>query len=327
MEEIYNNYFKDHPFPSLVLKPENGSRYIIHDVNESFLTAVQVRKSDLVNKDLFEAFLNNAHNKSSISASIVKTSLAFVKTFRTPRKLERLPFTYYKEGEANLKLWEIFNYPIIDKEDNLKYIIHVSRDIPKEEYDKNRTSHPPDNDKKVFEKLQFVQVIDDFNEVLKSRGKMEDVLEKAFSVIGEALSVERMYFYKNSKDDESKEESTSLYIEWAKNSSWETLKCSKNQEVPFEDWKEMIIPLAHRIEFKKNIRDIKNLRLKESLIAKGIKGLYALPIFVSNQFYGFIAMDECMEEREWSKKEQDFFKCIAALISAEIESSLENRNN
>lgn len=75
MDFIYSSYFKHNPYPSLVLIPEDSSSYKIYDANDAFIDIMQVDKDSILEKDIFESFLNNDRNVASLVVSIMKKLL------------------------------------------------------------------------------------------------------------------------------------------------------------------------------------------------------------------------------------------------------------
>lgn len=131
MEFIYTSYFQLNPYPSLVLKPDNDSNYIIYDVNQAFLDNMEIERDSILHRDLFGTLLKNEKNVTSVVAALLKTTLAYVKTYCIPREINNIPIRYINNiGKEKYKSWDISNYPVIDEDNNLIYLLLMAKEIP-----------------------------------------------------------------------------------------------------------------------------------------------------------------------------------------------------
>lgn len=92
MDFIYRSYFKHNPYPSLILKPDLDSSYKIYDANDAFIDIMQIDKNSILDKDIFESFLGDERNVATVVSSIIKTSLAYVRTFWIPKKNRKIAY-------------------------------------------------------------------------------------------------------------------------------------------------------------------------------------------------------------------------------------------
>jgi hypothetical protein len=322
MEYIYNSYFKHNPYPSLVLRPENGSIYRIYDVNEAFLEIMQVEKDALLDKDIFDSFLNNEKNAASVVTAILKTSLAYVKTYWVPRKIDKLPITHFNRiGGENKKIWEIYSYPVLDEGDNLKYLLLIAREIEGIiEADSIIRESPSNNS---FRNRKTVLILKEFNNMLNSSAEMDEAVSKALQIIGENIRVGRLYYYQNKFPSAEGNIVDSPMSEWVKIGEWCSSEHLHAYNLPFEITEEMFLPLSQRIEFCRNMGEIVNVALKKLLTDNGVKTIYVLPVFLNEEFHGFIGTDDCDNERIWSADEKDLMKCVAAQLASSLESNLD----
>jgi len=58
---------------------------------------------------------------------------------------------------------------------------------------------------------------------------------------------------------------------------------------------------------------------KEILVPQAIQSIVAVPIFVGGDWWGFVGLDECKGEREWSGVEIDALKATGAILGAMFE--------
>jgi len=87
----------------------------------------------------------------------------------------------------------------------------------------------------------------------------------------------------------------------------------------FESWKE-------KLSQKKIINGVVahfSQRERDILQPQGIKSILAIPIFVQQEWYGFIGFDDVWEEREWSREDIDLLQTAAEIMGL----YLENKKN
>ncbi|WP_432797628.1 PAS domain S-box protein [Poriferisphaera sp. WC338] len=82
----------------------------------------------------------------------------------------------------------------------------------------------------------------------------------------------------------------------------------------FKRWEEV---LSRGESIFSNVADLPESE-REDLQTKGIKSIGAVPIFVGKKWWGFIGMDECGREREWSDTEIDLLRTVADTLGAGI---------
>ncbi|MCK4336985.1 MAG: GAF domain-containing protein, partial [Candidatus Aminicenantes bacterium] len=144
-------------------------------------------------------------------------------------------------------------------------------------------------------------------------GKFEKNMKEAIRLIGEYSGVSRVYVFENFNNSEF----TKNTYEW----------CNKNiepqidnlQEIPYE-----IIPSYKKFLVGKGMVVSSNiLELPQDLIdilePQKIKSIFILPIYVKDQFFGFMGFDECEKHRIWEKSEIELLKTVTNSISTLFE--------
>lgn len=82
----------------------------------------------------------------------------------------------------------------------------------------------------------------------------------------------------------------------------------------FQRWHDLLI--ANQTIFA-NVKDLPESE-RGDLASKGIKSVVAVPIFAGGQWWGYIALDECSRERDWSEREVDLLRSVAGTLGAAI---------
>lgn len=232
------------------------------------------------------------------------------------KKIEKLPIVLSDTGGNEKKVyWDIYNCPVIDDGNNLKFLILIAREVKNEEILEVK---PPDIfSYSDFQNKRFSIVLRKLDKLLIRNGDADISYPKVFKIIGEALKIERQYYYKISSTSDRDELNDSNYSKWVKVDQWTS--GINPYESDLETIEGLMIPLSGRKEFCKNESDIIDENLKKLFFDNGIKSLCVLPIFLKNEFHGILGVEDCVNERVWSAEEKDFMKCVVSLLAACIE--------
>ena len=146
----------------------------------------------------------------------------------------------------------------------------------------------------------------------------EKDIQNILGRLGQSADASRVYIFENHLNDAG-DLLTSQRYEWAapgiepqidnlemQNISW--------REAGFDHWKEQLsqgqIIVGHAWEFPPPEQEL--------LASQDIKSIVIVPIFVGQQWWGMIGLDECLNEREWSPVELEALKTAASTLGAAI---------
>lgn len=146
-------------------------------------------------------------------------------------------------------------------------------------------------------------------------------INKALAVLGEAVDVDRVYIFENHPHPETGEEVVSQRFEWASDAVAPQIDNPELQNSSYIDngmtrWYEALV------SGKSIYGPIKDFPAdeREFLAQQGILSLLVTPIFIGNQYWGFIGFDDChSEQRCWSKNEESILASVAACFGVAIE--------
>ena len=138
--------------------------------------------------------------------------------------------------------------------------------------------------------------------------------EEVVNLLGERLGVSRVYIFENRPDD-----MIDYSYQW----------CAKGisnpqdemRDIPSGDamrwWNDMME--SKRIICYSNIDDIPDEQAQDMLRWQDIKSVLVVPLFVHNQYYGFIGFDDCITHKLWAKEDIEILLSISRLISSVTE--------
>ncbi len=153
-----------------------------------------------------------------------------------------------------------------------------------------------------------------FMKANRLNGNFQEIL----NYIGEASQSSRAYVFKNHEDENGNNFTSQIY-EWTADGIPPQIDNGCLQNIP---WKESGMERWMKLLQKGNIvsghvKDFPESE-QEILAPQGIKSVLAVPIFIHNQWWGFMGFDDCRSEREWSEAEVSALKIAANIISAAL---------
>lgn len=144
-------------------------------------------------------------------------------------------------------------------------------------------------------------------------------IQEALAIIGRAIQVDHVHIFENHFIATSREIAMSQRYVWTKAADSVELNSSSLQTIPY-----MKAGLSRWFEALSSGEIIQGpVRLfpmgeQRFLEPYGIKSLLVVPIFILNEFWGFIGFDDCENERCWNKREEITLLTMAAGIGGSI---------
>jgi PAS domain S-box-containing protein len=166
-------------------------------------------------------------------------------------------------------------------------------------------------------KNSLLDAINKFTTILLGKGRPIDVINKAFTVIGETVNVDRVYFYE------------SYAYEHGINLVNQRIEWNRERELPVIDNPDMqrlslcVADLAAGLlpggRFAAVVKELPDSSLKAFLVNQKALSVAALPIFVNDKFYGFIGFEHLREEHRWQEDEFAFLEAVTGHLATAIE--------
>ena len=154
----------------------------------------------------------------------------------------------------------------------------------------------------------------------KDENKTE-ILQDAFSIIGNAVRADRVYLFENGIDKETGKDISYQILEWVSNESYKQSDNKDLQNLPVDELAPFFTPLLKNLPFIAHVEEMEDGPGKELLKQQAIQSILLLPIFIHNNFYGLIGLDACKAKRIWTSDEIS----VLLLLAKTIGSSFENK--
>jgi diguanylate cyclase (GGDEF)-like protein/PAS domain S-box-containing protein len=149
--------------------------------------------------------------------------------------------------------------------------------------------------------------------------RWEDVMHSVVEELGRASNVSRAYLFSNHADLAG-DQLSSLDFEWANKGVDSRLERPdyKNISLTKSGLNRLKDVLSNGGSIANNIEELPAAE-QEFFKKAGVKSVALVPIFVDNQWWGFLGFDACNQRREWSSAEVDALRIAANTVAAALE--------
>lgn len=163
--------------------------------------------------------------------------------------------------------------------------------------------------RQLVKSLRQQEVLSEISITFNSLVDFEINITKVLEIIGKSTNVGRVYIFEDSPEGKN----TKNTYEWC----GDGIKPLINEKVYLEynnipSWQELI--QEDNIIISSNIKYLPS-DLNDFLSGRNVKAILAIPLYFSEKMAGFIGIDECRENREWSKHDLELLKSVAGIIS------------
>jgi PAS domain S-box-containing protein len=134
-------------------------------------------------------------------------------------------------------------------------------------------------------------------------------------IMGRATKSHRSYYYEN----DSATNLISQKYRWIINNTSLTENNPKLQNLPYTYFEELLTPILNNNIYETTISKIENESLKTKLQHIDVASVILFPIFIKNNFHGFLGFDNTSEEKKWSDDEVNILQTLARNIAYSIE--------
>lgn len=281
--------------PDLIYVKDLDSKHLIDNkanLNLFGSSTSEVQKSDLelFPKEIAESFIADDQ-----------------KVFQTQEPiLHKEELIFDREGN---EIWlSTSKIPLIDQNTGkTKGLVGVSRDITQ---DKKR-------ELALLHKSKLLEAVGEVNRILLANENWKKALDPILEILGSTIFADRAYFFENFIEEKSGKLFTSQIAEWTNG------KVSKEIDNP--DYKAIELDqhpiFLNAIETKRcfyKLTKETSGETKKILEEQGIVTLLQIPIFLGNDFYGYLGFDDCFEEKKWTKEDISFLQTASANLAIAI---------
>lgn len=136
---------------------------------------------------------------------------------------------------------------------------------------------------------------------------------ETYPIIGKVTNADHFYYYEN----DTKTNLIRQKYKWGKENI--ELQITPLRNFTHDDFFEILEKVKKRKYFNSFTRELNDTVFKKLLIDNDIKSILIFPIFIKDEFTGFIGLDDCTNERRWSEDEINILQTLASNIASSIE--------
>jgi two-component system, NtrC family, sensor kinase len=146
----------------------------------------------------------------------------------------------------------------------------------------------------------------------------EEAILPVLTKIGQAADVGRAYVFKNNRDNTDRL-CMSLQYEWTSQKGSGQLFNSDLHNIPYLDagLERWVSLLGQNEIFAEQVSKM-SVAERAILEMQNIRSIIIIPIFVEGTWWGFIGMEDCVQERIWTDAEEDSLRAGADILGATI---------
>ncbi|WP_084454502.1 PAS domain S-box protein [Algoriphagus terrigena] len=157
-----------------------------------------------------------------------------------------------------------------------------------------------EREQEIEAQKEYLKAIGDINELLLKSDEWLDSLGACFRIVGETSGIDRIYYFQN----DSHQQSTSLKLEWTRGTTGLQIDNPEHQNIPFSDLPLSMERLNNQRHFEVVIEELPPSRAREVLMYQGVKSLVVSPIWVDEDFRGFIGLEDYSRKRKFTERER-----------------------
>lgn len=171
-------------------------------------------------------------------------------------------------------------------------------------------------EKEIRRRIDYENLLSTVSILAVEEGNLDLFLKNCIDNIGKAVEVSRIYLFEH---DFSAAKVCNTH-EWCAQGVEPQIDNLK--EVPAEmlEWWTETLQKKGIINFS-DINDIPDDYTRKALEAQKIISILVVPLFVNNQYFGFIGFDDCNNYRRWPDEDVKLLLSISRIISSVIERS------
>ena len=172
--------------------------------------------------------------------------------------------------------------------------------------------------KKVEHAYKLLEAVSYTTELLLDNSNYISALSEGLPAVGKAIGVDRVYFFENDFVNGATS-STSQRVEWTANGIKPEIDNPDLQQVPFEEFPEMVEPLEKGKEFCGWVKELPSDKTRTLLESQNIRSILVLPVMASKRFIGFLGYDDCTNYRTWTVEEKSVLQALCSSLGRSLQ--------
>ena len=157
-----------------------------------------------------------------------------------------------------------------------------------------------------------------YSQLIKSTNFIE-ILNCDYDKIGEISNVSRLFFFENKRENNFFD----LKYRWTNSTVQERTGMHTLNILNINNYPEILEQFEQKGYFSANKNDILSKSLSNLFTEIDIKTLLILPLYINNNLFGFIGLDDSEKNRTWQQEDIDIFISFSKNLESVIEKNIE----
>ena len=175
-----------------------------------------------------------------------------------------------------------------------------------------------ESEKKLLRRDTLLEAVAMVNGILLSADDLEDSIDEVLSILGNATEVDRVVLFINDDAKDYETATTTYSHEWKKNGLEPEIDNPTLKKIPFKVLgRELYDTFMEGKAFYSVVKDLKG-EIRTHLDQFGMLSLLLVPIYIEDDFWGFIGFDDFTTERHWSRSEISVLEAVTKSVSSAI---------
>lgn len=273
----------------------------------------------LIKKKDFPIYFESIEKEQMIIASDVKrqkeTSEFIDNYFKNNNVKSLLDYPVFIDG----KLYGIICFEAID---NLRYWDNEDINFTRSVSEVISLAIETLKRKSIEDNLQYksdiLTAITKISEKILSNKDIHIIFNDILKTLGHATKADRVYFFEANEEKRL----ISQKYEWVNENIEPQIDNPDLQNVPYEVFLDIVIPLKSNKIYNKLVKNIFESDHKELLKSQNILSVLIFPIIVKNKLVGALGFDDCKTERIWTEDEMNILQTLVNNISSSLERNI-----
>ncbi|HSN48396.1 MAG TPA: PAS domain S-box protein, partial [Flavobacterium sp.] len=167
-------------------------------------------------------------------------------------------------------------------------------------------------EKKLENKSELLSAMALCTEKFLLSKSIDEMFIETYEIMGKATKMDHVFYY----ELDSKTNLISQKFKWAKEGI--ALQITDLQMFSLENLNEIFKPTKTKKHYTFITHKLKDSLFKDLMIANEVKSILILPIFIEDEFTGFIGFDDCTNEKKWTEDEIKILQTLATNISSAL---------
>ncbi|WHH60362.1 EAL domain-containing protein [Petroclostridium sp. X23] len=172
-------------------------------------------------------------------------------------------------------------------------------------------------EEEIVKREKLLKGIADATNILLETTKYDMAFNEALKILGEITGVDRVYIFQNYRRMDTGDLLMSQRFEWCREGIESQIDNEELHNLSYINagllqWYQILSSGKTVSGLVSSLPDAE----QEGLRSQGILSILAVPIFIDNEFWGFIGFDDCSIGRIWSKIEEDTLRIAATSIGS-----------